>query len=106
MKRNNTNPQRLAIAVCMIVLCLLMVSCAPAEAGEHEFGFFGGLWHGMILPFSFSAKLLGAILHLVSEDWGNWDISIWADNTTGFTYWLGFVLGFFGLSKLISLHDD
>jgi len=39
------------------------------------------LWHGFILVFSIIGKIFGS------------DIGIYAENNTGFTYWLGFILG-------------
>ena len=56
-------------------------SCAPSGYESEEAGFFSGLWHGFILIFSIIGKLFGS------------DIGIYAEHNTGFTYWLGFILG-------------
>ena len=73
-----------------------LVSCAevtPVEAcvvGE-PYGFFGGLWHGIIAPFSFFVSLFVD------------DVAMYAVNNNGGWYNFGFVLGAgiltFGSSK-------
>ena len=65
------------------ILCLN--SCAPQHGSSSEYGFFGGIWHGLILLPSILGKILG------------FDIGIYAENNTGFTYWLGFIIGIGGL---------
>jgi len=65
----------------MICLC----SCAPEHGSSTEYGFFGGIWHGIILLLSIIGKILG------------FDIGIYAEDNTGFTYWLGFIIGLGGL---------
>lgn len=67
------------LAICLFLLSIS--SCAPAGYTSHESGFFSGLWHGFILIFALIGKLFGA------------DIGIYAENNTGFTYWLGFIIG-------------
>jgi hypothetical protein len=54
--------------------------CVPA--GEHTYGFWGGVWHGMIQPFSFIGSLI----------WD--DIAVYAINNNGGWYNFGFVGGF------------
>lgn len=73
--------QRLIIPLLFITLLLSLFACAPSGYQPSKSGFFSGLWHGAILIFSLIGKLFGA------------DIGIYADNNTGFTYWLGFILG-------------
>jgi hypothetical protein len=64
---------------------ICVASCAPSGYERSEAGFFSGIWHGMILIFSIIGKIFGA------------DIGIYAEHNTGFTYWLGFVIGIGGL---------
>lgn len=64
-----------------VVLATCMTSCAPQGYESHESGFWDGLWHGFIIVFSLIGKLFGA------------DIGIYSEHNTGFTYWLGFVIG-------------
>jgi hypothetical protein len=64
-----------------IIAIMAISSCAPSGYESEEAGFFSGLWHGFILIFSIIGKLFGS------------DIGIYAEHNTGFTYWLGFILG-------------
>lgn len=69
----------------VLFLLLSLSSCAPYRYSSHEAGFFSGLWHGFIFIFSLIGKLFGA------------HIGIYAEHNTGFTYWLGFIIGITGL---------
>jgi hypothetical protein len=76
------------IKVSLFLLILFsFTSCAPDGGSSHEYGFFGGIWHGIILVFSLIGKLFGG------------DIGVFADHNTGFTYWLGFIIGVGGLGS-------
>jgi len=71
--------------VIIISLCFLS-SCAPKYATDHEYGFFGGVIHGLVLfPFAILAKIFGM------------DYGLYADNNSGFFYWFGFLIGISGL---------
>ena len=80
----------------LLILSILftITSCVPAEITTHEYGFFAGIWHSLIFPFSAIGKILGL------------NTTILAANNTGFSYYTGFilcsiveVLVLFGLSK-------
>lgn len=62
-----------------------MSSCAPKGYTSDEYGFFSGIWHGFCFAFALVGKLFGA------------KIGLYAENNTGFFYWLGFILGLGGL---------
>lgn len=64
-----------------IILILGFTSCAPQGNSFFEYGFFFGVWHGIIFPFSLMGKMAG--LH----------IGIFADNNSGVMYWLGVIFG-------------
>jgi hypothetical protein len=69
-----------------LCLALFLCSCAHSEeVGQcltgHEYGFFGGLWHGFIAPFDFIGMLF--------DD----KITMYAQNNNGGLYALGFLLG-------------
>ncbi len=71
-------------------LLLLLTSCADKTIvtqvmTTHEYGFWGGLWHGVIAPFDFIASLI----------WD--DVSVYAEHNNGNWYAFGFVLGMGGL---------
>jgi hypothetical protein len=71
----------------LILSCIiLLTACAKNEAVKqcltgHEYGFFGGLWHGFIAPFDFIGMLF------------NDEITMYAQNNNGGLYALGFLLG-------------
>lgn len=69
----------------IIIALTCLYSCAPKGYESNESGFFSGIWHGFIFVFSLIGKLFGA------------DIGIYSENNTGFTYWLGFIIGIGGL---------
>jgi len=64
------------------ILCIFFLSsCAPARDTYKEYGFFSGILHGFIFIFALIGKLFGG------------DHGLYAQNNTGFFYWLGFLLG-------------
>ena len=70
----------------LLTIIMLFTSCAEVQdvsvcVKEHVYGFWGGLWHGMIFLFSF----IGSIF--------NDDIAIYAVNNNGGWYDFGFFLG-------------
>lgn len=69
-----------------VLLVLLMSACADVAnvepcLKEDPYGFWSGLWHGWIAPWSFIGSLFSD------------DIAIYAVNNTGGWYDFGFVLG-------------
>lgn len=78
---NRTN---LIIFLC---LTLLLTSCADVQPNVvkcvegHTYGFWGGLWHGLIAPFAWIGSLFSN------------DIAVWAVNNNGGWYNFGFILG-------------
>ena len=76
----------------ILLAVVLFTGCAdvtPIEACAiyEPYGFLGGLWHGIIAPFSFIGSLFSD------------SIALYAVNNTGAWYDFGFVLGagiFFG----------
>lgn len=70
-----------------ISISILFTSCADVEPEAvnclvgHTYGFWGGLWHGIIAPFSFIGSLFSD------------DIAVWAPNNNGGWYAFGFLLG-------------
>lgn len=73
------------IGLLLIIFITSLSSCAPKGYESTEAGFFSGIWHGIIIVFSLIGKLFG------------FDIGIYAENNTGFFYWLGFIIGIGGL---------
>ena len=80
--------------IAILLLTILISSCADAQhhvqscLEGHEYGFWGGLWHGIIAPFAFIGSLF--------DD----DIAVFAVNNNGGWYTFGFVLGIGGFSSV------
>jgi hypothetical protein len=85
--------KRLTTAIIILCSLMLLVSCADQEPTQclnpaaHVYGFFGGLWHGLIIPFNFIGSLF----------WD--DVAIYAPSNNGVWYALGFTIGAGGLGK-------
>jgi len=82
MKRSFTLP---SVLLAMIAIFLLS-GCADQEIVTsclkgHTYGFWGGLWHGIIAPFDFIGMLI----------WD--DVALYAPNNNGPWYALGFLMG-------------
>ena len=78
--------KKLIKIVLILILLLSVTSCASAGVTQYEYGFFAGVWHGLILPFSAIGSLF------------NSDIGIVASTNNGIPYYSGW-----GVSILISL---
>jgi hypothetical protein len=88
--------RKIKLFLAIAIVCLLFTSCADvsnvSECLESKpYGFWGGLWHGMVAPISFIGRLFSD------------EIAVYAINNNGRWYDLGFVLGAgilgFGSSK-------
>jgi len=79
--------KNLLLPVFMILLALILFSsCADVQQIEacktgHTYGFWGGLWHGIIAPVAFVGSLFSD------------DIAVWAVNNNGGWYTFGFLIG-------------
>lgn len=73
--------------VIIVAALLLLTGCADNAAfivtdpTAHVYGFWGGLWHGMIVPFQ-------AIGSLFSDN-----IAVYAPSNSGLSYNIGFMIG-------------
>jgi len=75
-----------ALALIAIALIVLISSCANKEVVDtcltgHKYGFWGGLWHGIIAPIDFVVMLF--------KD----NVTLYAQNNNGAWYALGFLIG-------------
>lgn len=80
----------LTLAAFVVIALFLFSSCAKVQHVEacktgHTYGFFGGLWHGIIAPASF-------VVSLFSDN-----VAVWAVNNNGGWYTFGFLIGVGGL---------
>jgi hypothetical protein len=76
----------LLLALAVIAAATVITGCANAEVVTgclkgHTYGFWGGLWHGIIAP-------IDLIVMLWRED-----VSVFAQNNNGAWYAFGFILG-------------
>ena len=76
----------LILSFFLMIAVILLSSCAAVQNIEacktgHTYGFFGGLWHGIIAPVSF-------VISLFSDN-----VAVWAINNNGGWYTFGFLIG-------------
>jgi hypothetical protein len=83
----------------ILVIALLVLSgCARhyvPEAYLDPYGFFSGIWHGLIFPFTLLANIISWCLSLIGVEFlflANIQI-IGRPNTGFFFYYIGFFLG-------------
>ncbi|MBW8330989.1 MAG: hypothetical protein K0M40_03130 [Prolixibacteraceae bacterium] len=74
------------LTIFVLFTILFLSSCAEVQNVEacatgHTYGFFGGLWHGIIAPVSF-------VISLFSDN-----VAVWAVNNNGGWYSFGFLIG-------------
>lgn len=85
--------KRLSTSILILCSLMLLMGCADKaptqliDPASHVYGFFGGLWHGLIIPFNFIGSLF----------WD--DVAIYAPSNDGVWYALGFTIGAGGLGK-------
>lgn len=80
------NKHNTYLLIMLSVLLILITSCANKETVDaclkgHQFGFWGGLLHGIIAPIDF-------ILMIFRKD-----ITMYAQNNNGIWYALSFLIG-------------
>ena len=74
------------LTVMLFAVLIFISGCANKEViteclKGHTFGFWGGLWHGIIAPIDLIAML-----------WRD-DVSVFASNNNGAWYAFGFIIG-------------
>ena len=87
MKKNLFILLVFAAVMLLFAGCAHQVDVSTCVAGTKEYGFWNGLWHGLIAPITFIGHLF------------NNDIAVFATNLTGNGgwYYFGFLLGVGGL---------
>jgi hypothetical protein len=81
-----TFQKSVVLILAAFALVLLISSCANREIVDtcltgHKYGFWGGLWHGIIAPIDFVIMLFKN------------DVTMYAQNNNGGWYALGFLIG-------------
>jgi hypothetical protein len=84
--KTNTPQKTFGIAIMAFLLLILISACANKEVVDacltgHKYGFWGGLWHGIIAPVDF-------IIMLFKDN-----ITLYAQNNNGAWYAFGFLIG-------------
>ena len=82
---------RIILLALLLIIVAMMTGCADAENIQssltgHTYGFWGGLWHGLIAFFSFIGSLFSD------------EITVYAVNNNGGWYDFGFCWGIGALS--------
>ena len=83
---NKNINHRLILLLVAVLFVVLVVSCANSETVDacltgKKYGFWWGLWHGIIAPVDF-------VIMLFRDD-----ITVYAQNNNGAWYALGFIIG-------------
>tara|TARA_R110000796_G_scaffold11198_5_gene37372 strand:- start:29 stop:304 length:276 start_codon:yes stop_codon:yes gene_type:complete len=76
--------------IILMLLTLMVVACADVAIvdeclPDNPYGFWGGLWHGIVAPLAWLGSLFSS------------DIAVYAVNNNGGWYDFGFLLGIGGL---------
>ena len=70
--------------IIIFLVLINLTSCASSGADATPSGFISGFIHGFVIIFALIGKLFGM------------DVGLYAQNNTGFFYWLGFIIGIGG----------
>jgi len=79
--------KKVTLFFALLSCAILLPSCADVQhdiqpcLNGHTYGFWGGLWHGIVAPFSWIGSLFSS------------DIAVFAVNNNGGWYNFGFMLG-------------
>ena len=96
VETQRTQPMRTTgTALVTIGVVVLLAGCASQYAPERmsdPYGFFSGVWHGMIFVFALMAKLISWVASLIGVSLFD-SVTIIGRPNTGFFYYWGFALG-------------
>ncbi len=80
----------------LLLLLLLLSGCAAhytADSVQDPYGFFSGIWHGIVFPYALVTNILSWLLSLVGISFLSSIEIIGRPNTGLFFYYIGFVIG-------------
>ena len=83
--------------IAALVLVALLAGCAThysADAVQDPYGFFSGIWHGIVFPFALGMNLISWLLGLLGFSFFE-SVEIIGRPNTGLWYYVGFALGLF-----------
>lgn len=84
--------------VCLISILSGCASHYAPDIASDPYGFFSGVWHGLILPFSLLANVISWLLSLVGIPLFD-SVAIIGQPNTGIAYYLGFGVGLLLIGK-------
>ncbi|WP_298824691.1 hypothetical protein [uncultured Piscinibacter sp.] len=80
----------------LLLLLLLLSGCAAhytPDAVQDPYGFFSGIWHGIVFPYALVTNILSWLLSLAGISFLSSIEIIGRPNTGLFFYYIGFVIG-------------
>ena len=83
------------ILVCLVIVAACLTGCAAHNANfgaQDQYGFFSGIWHGIVFPFALVTNIVSWIASLFGFSLLE-SIAIIGRPNTGFGYYIGFALG-------------
>jgi hypothetical protein len=97
MTKSAVQAKRLKQVLLLLLVLVLSSGCAHHYTPENftdPYGFFSGIWHGMVFPYSLFANIVSWALSILGVDFLS-SVQIIGRPNTGLFYYVGF---FFGLS--------
>ena len=85
-------------ALAVLGLVVMLAGCArhyTVATDSDPYGFFSGLWHGIVFPYALLTNLLSWVLSLIDIDFFSSIEIIGRPNTGFFFYYVGFAFGLF-----------
>lgn len=76
--------------------CLAIAGCAShytPESVADPYGFFSGIWHGIVFPWALLANVLSWVLGLLGLNFLDGVQLVGRPNTGFFFYYIGFIFG-------------
>jgi len=80
------------IGLCVAVALSGCAAHYTSESIQNPYGFFSGLWHGMIATLTITVNVISWILSFVGIEFFN-DVQIIGRPNSGFFYYVGFAFG-------------
>lgn len=85
----------ISISICLMISFACLTGCAAHNAdfgAQDEYGFFSGIWHGLVFPFALVTNIVSWIASLFGFSLFE-SIAIIGRPNTGVGYYVGFALG-------------
>jgi hypothetical protein len=83
------------------LLVLVLGGCAEHGNQANPYGFFSGIWHGLVFPYALAANLVSLVAAQFHYDIFS-SITLLGRPNEGLMYYLGFGIGIFAYSGTIA----